>query len=545
MWADTFHAGLRNSSETSALVAAARAANCNALFVEVRKRGDAYYRDGLEPVATDVVAGFDPLADLITKAHAGPERLEVHAWMVTYNIWNNGNIPPSQPTHPFNLHPEWLTQNNVGAQFDSSNYQLDPGHPEVQAHTFDVAADILNRYDVDGIHLDYVRYSEHSSSLNSQPWGYNPVSVARFKKLKNRTTTPAINDSVWLQWRRDQVTALVRRLYLHAWATKPHVRISAALIPWGTAPAENASLTAWQNTEAYGRVLQDWRGWMEEGILDLACPMVYGTSNSGFSGWANFTRERQYNRMAALGMGWYNNPISSTIAKVKIARGSSAGGKTSSGVVGYSYAVPNVDGISRAETWAAFTDDVTAESYDPGGTPVFANPVATPSMPWKTNTARGHLMGFVGNGLDTKFDGTTISLAGPVDRSLLADANGFFGAVDLPVGNYTATVTRPGYAPVTQNVAVTGATVAQRSLGVQRLPFRITSLVRTPAPANKLTISWNSLPGRTYRIEGAAVPGQWSPIASGVSATTGSSTYEWTVPAAWGAQAYIRVVEEP
>src|SRR5687767_10485608 len=81
-WADTFHAGLRNSNETSALVAAARAANCNALFVEVRKRGDAYYRNGLEPVATDVAAGFDPLADLIAKAHSGTERLEVHAWMV-------------------------------------------------------------------------------------------------------------------------------------------------------------------------------------------------------------------------------------------------------------------------------------------------------------------------------------------------------------------------------------------------------------------------------------------------------------------------------
>ena len=54
IWADAFHAGLRNSTETSALIAAARSAKCNAVVVEVRKRGDAYYRNGLEPVATDV-----------------------------------------------------------------------------------------------------------------------------------------------------------------------------------------------------------------------------------------------------------------------------------------------------------------------------------------------------------------------------------------------------------------------------------------------------------------------------------------------------------
>ena len=110
LWADTFHAGLRNAAEVTTMVNAARAGNCNALVVEVRKRGDAYYRNGLEPVATDVAAGFDPLADLVQKAHGGSPRIEVHAWLVTYNIWNNQTTPPSQPTHPYNLHPDWLTR---------------------------------------------------------------------------------------------------------------------------------------------------------------------------------------------------------------------------------------------------------------------------------------------------------------------------------------------------------------------------------------------------------------------------------------------------
>ena len=113
MWADTFHAGLRNSSEVTAMVDAARAGKCNALVVEVRKRGDAYYRNGLEPVAADVAVGFDPLGELVTKAHdtsGGKQRLEVHAWLVTYNIWNNQTTPPTQATHPYNLHPDWVSQ---------------------------------------------------------------------------------------------------------------------------------------------------------------------------------------------------------------------------------------------------------------------------------------------------------------------------------------------------------------------------------------------------------------------------------------------------
>src|SRR4030095_5348174 len=215
-------------------------------------------------------------------------------------------------------------------------------------HTFDVVMDILNRYDLDGLHFDYIRYSDYNSSLNNQPWGYNPVSVARYKKLKNVTATPLPSDSTWLQWRRDQVTALVRKVYLNSWALKPRVRISAALIAYGNPPAD-LSLASWQAKESYGRVLQDWRGWMEEGILDLACPMVYRNESTtpGFGGWANFTKDRQYNRAAAIGMGWYLNSIGNTISQIKQARMASAGGNSAVGIVGYSYGVPNKDNISQ------------------------------------------------------------------------------------------------------------------------------------------------------------------------------------------------------
>ena len=70
LWVDAFGAGFRTSSEVSALINSARSANFNAVVVEIRKRGDAYYNGNFEPKATDVSPqSFDPLQDLIAKAH--------------------------------------------------------------------------------------------------------------------------------------------------------------------------------------------------------------------------------------------------------------------------------------------------------------------------------------------------------------------------------------------------------------------------------------------------------------------------------------------
>jgi uncharacterized lipoprotein YddW (UPF0748 family) len=532
LWADTFHAGLRNSSETTALIAAARAANCNAVVIEIRKHGDAYYRNGLEPVATDVAAGFDPLADLITKGHdtsGGQQRIEVHAWFVTYNIWNNQSTPPAQPTHPYNLHPEWLSQNNLGEIWDGNNYQFDQGHPSVQQHTYDVIMDVLTRYDVDGINFDYIRYSDSGSSTNNQPWGYNPVAVARFKAQTGATTTPAPTDAAWLQWRRDQVTSLVRKVYLNAWAMKPNVCVSAALICYD--PAPTLSPSSWLTSAPYSRVLQDWRGWLEEGILDLGCPMNYKTSNSSFTSWTSFIRERQYNRASAIGMGWYLNTVSNTITQIGLAREASTGGLKAVGVLGYSYAVPNSNGVSQSSTWSQLVSGP------------FPTTVSVPSMPWKTSTAQGHLMGLLeDSATGIPLDGATVMISGPAARTLKADATGFFGAANLPVGTYTLAINIPGYRPITKTVTVTGAQVAQPDFVVERLPFIITNSVRNPA-ANTLTITWNSLPGKTYRVERSQNLTDWTTVTLGLPSGGGSTSYTWQITPGWTA-AFLRAVEE-
>lgn len=533
LWVDAFHSGLKNAAQVSAVVEAARAQNVNAIFAQVRKRGDAYYRGGLEPVATDVAPGFDPLADLLTKAHetaGGKPRVEVHAWLVTYNIWNRETTEPDQPDHPYRRFPDWLSQKYRASpgdpvvRWDGANYPFDQGHPAVQQHTFDVAMDIVRRYDVDGLHFDYIRYSDDSSP-GRQPWGYHPASVARFNALKKRTGTPVPDDSQWLQWRRDQVTALLRKAYLHTLAEKPRVRVSAALVCYDPAPSLTAS--SWSATSAYSRVLQDWRGWLEEGILDLGCPMVYKTSNASFSSWTTFIRERQYGRASALGLGWYMNPVEQTIEQIKIARSPSPGGRRAAGVLGYSYAVTNSASVPSSIFQRALTDDATAELFDPGGSPVFAEPAQPPAMPWKSDPFRAHLMGTIRatGAPPTPVDGARVTLTGPVTRSLLSDGTGFYGAVDLPAGRYTLTVSSPGLGTTVRTVDLKGAAVNEQAFVLGPPTLEILSQAWNPS-ARRLQIMWSSEPGQVFSIEFSPDLEAWASLAGGVPSGGVTTTYQ-------------------
>src|SRR5438105_11093809 len=93
LWVDAFGSGFKSSSEVTSLLNDARAGHFNAIVAEVRKRGDAYYNSNYEPKASDISSSFDPLQDMITKGHdtsGGKQRVEIHAWIVTYPI---GNTP--------------------------------------------------------------------------------------------------------------------------------------------------------------------------------------------------------------------------------------------------------------------------------------------------------------------------------------------------------------------------------------------------------------------------------------------------------------------
>jgi len=494
-WVDAFHAGFKSASEVTTLIDRVRAANCNAVVVELRKRGDAYYTPNTsyadyEPHATDTSpANFDALADLIAKAHdttGGKQRVEVHVWMVTWPIWGSSTSTPSSPQHPYNRHPEWLTQDNTGAVWNGSQYCFDPGNPGAFNHTYRIAINVVTNYDVDGINFDYVRYA-------GKTWGYNPTAVARFHAFYGGTGLPSSTDPDWLQFRRDQITAFVRKVYLNTLAYKPNVKVSADTITWAPGPD---SLSAWYSSSAaWNSVLQDWRGWMEEGILDLNIPMAYfdqgGAYTKDWTNWCNFTRDNQYNRQAAIGPGIYLNSASEAITQMRYTRAASPGGNKAVGVCGYSYAVPNNQGIGFSTFLSCLTSSPNV--YDPISPAIFAQPVPVPAMPWKTSPAYGHLMGTVSLG-GTPVDGAVVNLSGPFNRAQTNDSSGFYGFVDLPAGSYKVWV-RSSTGAVTNNVSITVGVVATANLALpthDAVPPTLSAIQAIDLSDSAATISWQT-----------------------------------------------------
>jgi uncharacterized lipoprotein YddW (UPF0748 family) len=235
----------------------------------------------------------------------------------------------------------WLMYRDDGQAWAGDDgggtYYLDPGNPDVQAYTAAVYLNVVRNYDVDGIHLDQVRYFEGDALR----WGYNPTSVARFNAAFDRDpdSAPSPTDPDWIGWRRDQVTALVRQIYVQAKALKPDIAVTAAVVTWGRGPVTDAD---WRRQAPYAAVLQDWRTWLQQGLVDYLVPMNYfrenGEQATWFDTWTQWQVTYGGRNNVVLGMGSYLNAEDGVMAQLTRARALG-----SRGIALYSYAVPAAD----------------------------------------------------------------------------------------------------------------------------------------------------------------------------------------------------------
>ena len=435
LWVDGSTPGLQTPEQVTQLIRDCQSISCNMLLVQIRIYANALQAKSSEPRATSLPNDFDPLTDVISKAHSVSPPIEVHAWMNTFPVWPTDSEPPPSPDHILNTHglsaqgaDMWLALNEQGNTSGSGLYWLDPGNPAAAAFVVNQVVSVVKNYAVDGVHLDFIRYG-------GVQWGYNPVSVTRFRARYNRTDTPAPDDAQWSQWRRDQVTAVVRRIWLEATAVNPRIKVSAALIPWGDGPASD---DAWTDTSAYRTVFQDWRAWLQGGILDIAIPMNYfpdSTMSANFDHWIEFEKNHRYNRHVVIGMGNYLNSLEETLAQIRRARGRSTSGERADGLSIYVYNQTNKDRLPFSQ----FVEVATLGITPSPAFPVFAPNAAIPPMPWKSEPATGHLMGLAAT-TDKPADGATVTLTGPVGRTATADGNGFYGFVDLPPAVYRVAV---------------------------------------------------------------------------------------------------------
>ncbi len=210
------------------------------LVVQVRGRGDAYYRSEIEPRALALAGSdLDPLGHLVRFGAAVGVR--IHAWGNVFLVWSDprGALPNAQ-THLVKAHPEWLLRpggvkylDPVGGR-DWEGIYVDPAIAAAREHTQAVFTDIVSRYQVEGFHYDYVRYPQ--------------VTYA---------TSPHDHE---------HVTTLVREASARLRRARPGVVISAAVFP--------------DPDVARDRVLQHWPEWAADGLIDLLCPMAYRRDTS-------------------------------------------------------------------------------------------------------------------------------------------------------------------------------------------------------------------------------------------------------------------------
>lgn len=345
LYADAFHPGLKTHEQVTQLVNTAREGNFNALIVQVRKRADAYYGSRVEAKALDIAADYDPLADIVNQAHAAG--LQVHAWISVYEVKYENKWANTPAGNVADTHPEWLTASRDGTQtMNNGRVCLDPGVPAVQDYIVSVIADIAGNYAVDGIHLEGARYMGRDS-------GYNPISLSLFRAETNRSDTPAFDDAQWCDWRRSQVTKLIRKAGAGLTEARPGCVLSAsAMMP---SPAI-ASLVC----------LQDWDGWMNEGIVDFVIPMLYVTTDTTLAKVGDLLQYRHARHMY-IGVGTFQLPKSAATQQVLDA---SAAGADGTVLFSYHYLVADTENPNPVRV-----GDLKAS--------VFAQPAAVPEMPWR------------------------------------------------------------------------------------------------------------------------------------------------------------------
>ncbi|MBP6964286.1 MAG: family 10 glycosylhydrolase [Armatimonadetes bacterium] len=495
-WVDAWGPGFLDQSQVDKLLGVVgsatqkgdiREANCNMVVVQVRRRSDVCYPSGMgEPYFSGLSpANFNALQAMINAAHdttGGKQRIEVHCWIVPFRtaggaVYEAHNDPPTGSL--INLDNYWPTRNSSGSEVDAGAF--DPGHPLCLDYLTDVCMDLVTNFDIDGLHYDYIRFQGNTE-------GYNPTSVARYNARYNLTGQPAYTNEQWQQWRRDQVTALVRRVYAKVQSVKPQVKISGSFVTWNPSPTASTR-AAFMATRPYYDVYSDWDSWMQEGIVDMGIPMTYydlALLPGDYLRWINFEKDRKFNRHMIVGVGVYHNvDVNDAIEELLMTRTASPAGNYADGWCGYSYRAPWTGG-----TWDAWEPLLLSEV-----TPAWAS---IPSMPWKTSPAKGHVSGTVTSAADGKWvDGATVTIAGPDSRSMICDGTGFYAFIDLMPGSYTVTASKSGY-PNAQSLVtvavgeVTGNMyVRNLTLGDQPVP-QISNVQATGVTNNAATITWTT-----------------------------------------------------
>jgi uncharacterized lipoprotein YddW (UPF0748 family) len=338
-----------------------QATGINAVMLQVRSQCDALYPSAIEPWSADLTGtqgkapspAWDPLQFALDECHK--RGMELHAWINPYRaVVNYNSIGTFAATHVARQHPEWLLASGALRI-------LDPGIPAVRDYVTGVVADIVNRYDVDGIHFDDYFYP--NAAFND-----DATYAADPRGFTNRA-----------DWRRDNVNLLIKRVNETVANLKPWVKFGVSPSGIYRNSSNPAIGTPTTGLEHYTTLYADSRKWLQEGWIDYLAPQVYwyiGQPGADYSKVVPWWNNNTYGRHMYIGLAGYKVGTTGWTSPSQIPS-----------QVRLNRSLPNILGQAVYNTNSlrsnplGFRDSLRLDFY--------RKPALQPTMPWKDATPPG------------------------------------------------------------------------------------------------------------------------------------------------------------
>ena len=264
----------RQKAELMAILELAKKLRLNAVIFQVRPMTDSLYRSKLEPWSEFLTGqmgrgqAFDPLEFLVAEAHR--RGVLVHAWFNPYRAYH-----PSAKT----MSDDHVSRKQPSIVRQYGRYMwLDPTDPKGQKHSIDVIADVVRRYDIDGVHFDdyFYPYAENDTAGKKIDF---PDQTNYDAYVRNRTARK-LSSLNRADWRRSQVNLFIAAVGREIKRIKPHMIYGVSPFGiWQPVPENNIS-----GFNAYAELFADSRKWLQDGTVDYLAPQFYWeTSRKGQS----------------------------------------------------------------------------------------------------------------------------------------------------------------------------------------------------------------------------------------------------------------------
>jgi uncharacterized lipoprotein YddW (UPF0748 family) len=259
-----------------------KTAGINVVYFETNNAGFTMFPSKIATQNPETV-GWDPLGCAISEAKK--RNIEFHAWFWTFTVGNGKHNPivgkeadypgPVLSTHDFS----WALASQSGSllpprQFE---YWLDPSNPECRKYIKSLVFEVVNKYPVDGVQLDYIRYPFNNKGSEM---GFNWLSRQRFERETGLSLDRLDDDTrtMWIHWKANMVSSFVKEMSESLRAAKPGIRISVAVYGMPKRMRMNA-------------IQQEWEVWVANGWVDTVNPMTYVSTAKELTESAGFVRD--------------------------------------------------------------------------------------------------------------------------------------------------------------------------------------------------------------------------------------------------------------